>query len=171
MNHPGRCLLKEHMAQEIERKYLVNLDGWQPGDDSTFIAQGYISKEPNRIVRVRLMGDQAFLTIKGVTVGATRTEFEYEIPAADGRTLLKDFCSGAILEKTRYYESHGGLRWEIDVFQGANHGLVIAEVELGHETQAFKKPLWIGEEVTEDPRYFNSNLIANPYVRWKRALL
>jgi adenylate cyclase len=154
------------MAQEIERKFLVDLTRWHPGGESAFIAQGYLSTDKDRTVRVRVLNQQAFLTIKGRTVGASRTEFEYEIPADDARIMLRDLCLQPIIEKTRHYENHAGRRWEIDVFHGANEGLVVAEIELDNEADDFARPDWAGEEVTDDPRYFNSNLLAKPYSEW-----
>ncbi|HPF69730.1 MAG TPA: CYTH domain-containing protein [Candidatus Krumholzibacteria bacterium] len=154
------------MGKEIERKYLVLGDGFKSGAEGVLFRQGYLSSAKERVVRVRTMGPKAALTIKGITVGATRAEFEYEIPLDDARSLL-DMCEQPLIEKTRYKVPFGGLTWEIDEFHGANAGLTVAECELESEDQAVTRPDWVGEEVTGDPRYFNSNLIANPYTTWR----
>lgn len=153
------------MAQEIERKYLVIGDEWRALGRGKRFRQGYLSTVKERTVRVRMVGDQAWLTVKGLTVGASRLEFEYEIPPEDAAQLL-DLCEQPIIEKTRYVVPMGSLRWEIDDFEGANAGLVVAEVELEHPDQRIERPPWIGEEVTEDPRYYNANLIAYPFSAW-----
>lgn len=152
------------MAVEIERKYLVMGQPWLqvPG---VVYRQGYLNRDKTRTVRVRIAGEAAFLTIKGVNVGATRAEFEYPIPLADAEALLS-LCDGPLIEKTRYLLDHAGTRWELDVFAGDNAGLVVAEVELASEDQAFARPDWLGDEVTQDARYFNSNLAVHPYCRW-----
>jgi adenylate cyclase len=106
------------------------------------------------------------LTIKGITIGATRREYEYEIPMADANEMLDELCEKPIIEKTRFKISHAGLTWEIDEFAGVNQGLIVAEVELESEDQNIDFPPWVGEEVSGDPRYFNSNLIANPFANW-----
>ncbi|HCX81314.1 MAG: adenylate cyclase [Curvibacter sp. RIFCSPHIGHO2_12_FULL_63_18] len=152
------------MAIEIERKFLVIGQPWQQAVGVVF-RQGYLSRDKARTVRVRVADDAAFLTIKGVSVGATRAEFEYPIPLADAEALLA-LCEGPLIEKTRYLLDHAGTRWELDVFVGDNAGLVVAEVELASEDQAFARPDWLGDEVTQDARYFNSNLAAYPYCRW-----
>ena len=152
------------MAKEIERKFLIAGDAWRELAEGTTYRQGYLSTVKERTVRVRTIDDKGFLTIKGITVGATRAEYEYEIPATDANEMLDDLCE--IIEKKRYKVPLDGFVWEIDEFGGVNDGLLVAEVELESEDQAFTKPDWIGEEVTGDPRYFNSNLIANPYSTW-----
>jgi len=154
------------MAKEIERKFLVTGDVWRNLAVGTAYRQGYLSTVKERTVRVRTIDDKGFLTIKGITVGATRAEYEYEIPAVDANEMLDDLCEQPIIEKKRYKVPLDGFVWEIDEFGGVNEGLLVAEVELESEDQAFPKPDWIGEEVTGDPRYFNSNLIANPYTTW-----
>ncbi|HET9818461.1 MAG TPA: CYTH domain-containing protein [Rhodanobacteraceae bacterium] len=143
------------MAVEIERKFLVKGDGWRQGR-GVRISQGYLNRDQARTVRVRVAGEEAFLTVKGLTTGATRAEFEYPIPAADGKELLK-LCEPSTVEKTRRRIHEGGMVWEVDEFLGGNAGLVVAEVELQSEEQRFTKPAWFGEEVTQDPRYFNLN--------------
>jgi CYTH domain-containing protein len=154
------------MAQEIERKFLITGEAWREIAKGTAYRQGYLSTVKERTVRVRTIDDKGFLTIKGITVGATRAEYEYEIPASDANEMLDDLCEQPIIEKKRYKLPLDGLIWEIDEFDGVNAGLIVAEVELESEDQEFTKPAWIGEEVSNDPRYFNSNLIANPYTTW-----
>jgi CYTH domain-containing protein len=154
------------VAVEIERKYRVVGDEWRHAAVGSAFRQGYLSTVKERIVRVRVIGEQGFLTVKGITVAATRTEFEYEIPVADAALMLDELCQQPIIEKTRYRIDHGGLSWEIDEFGGANRGLVVVEVELEDANQEIDLPDWVGEDVTDDPRYFNSNLIAHPYTTW-----
>lgn len=154
------------MAREIERKYLIREDkNWRdiPG---TVYRQGYLSTVKERTVRVRTIGQKGYLTIKGITVGATRLEFEYEIPVAEANEMLDTLCERPLIEKTRRIIEHAGFIWELDEFFGVNAGLVIAEVELESEDTIFEKPPWIAMEVTDDPRYFNANLVANPYSIW-----
>ncbi len=154
------------MALEIERKFLITGEGWRELARGTAYRQGYLSTVKERTVRVRTIDDKGFLTIKGITVGATRVEYEYEISANEANEMLDDLCEQPIIEKNRFKVPLDGLIWEIDEFGGVNGGLIVAEVELESEGQEFKKPEWIGEEVTDDPRYFNSNLIANPFTTW-----
>lgn len=156
------------MAKEIERKFLVLDDAWKRGVAGVSYRQGYLSTVKERTVRVRTVGGKGFLTIKGVTVGVTRSEFEYTIPTADADALLNDLCEKPLIEKTRYKIQHAGLIWEIDEFFGENQGLVVAEVELNDEHQAIDRPTWVGKEVSGDPRYFNSNLIKTPFTQWKQ---
>lgn len=153
------------MGIEIERKYLVRSDAYRSLAPGVECRQGYLCAAPERTVRVRVLGERAFLTIKGPTAGATRAEFEYAIPPDDARQLL-GLCERPLIEKTRYAVPHGGLVWEVDEFHGANQGLVVAECELQAEDQAVDKPEWVGEEVTGDARYFNSSLVARPFTTW-----
>jgi adenylate cyclase len=153
------------MATEIERKFLIRGDDWRQ-QSPTRICQGYLSRDKDRTVRVRIAGSRAYLTIKGSSKGATRTEFEYEIPLADAQQLLS-MCDGPVLDKNRHVLKHAGTTWEVDEFLGANAGLVVAEVELEREDQPFERPAWLGKEVTEDARYYNSNLAAKPYSTWR----
>ena len=155
------------MPLEIERKFLVSGDGWRNGEGIRCI-QGYLNTDKERTVRVRLGGDKAFLTIKGLTTGATREEYEYEIPTAHAQDLLK-LCEGPLIEKIRYKIACDGLIWEIYEFLGENAGLILAEVELQKENQVFERPSWLGEEVTHDERYFNSNLCSYPYSKWPKG--
>lgn len=154
------------MAKEIERKFLVTNQGWRSGD-ATEYRQGYLSLDKERTVRVRIAGDVAYLTVKGITKGATRREFEYEIPLVEAKEMLATVCRHPLIEKRRYIVEHGGLAWAIDEFSGDNGGLVVAEVELESEGQPFERPPWLGQEVTGDPRFYNVNLVENPYCNWK----
>ncbi len=154
------------MAQEIERKFLVAGDAWRDLAEGVVYRQGYLSTASDRTVRVRTVGAKGTLTVKGITVGATRSEFEYEIPLADADAMLDELCMRPLIEKIRHEIPFDGLVWEVDVFAGDNVGLVVAEVELSHEDQEFELPDWIGEEVTHDPRYYNANLIAHPFNTW-----
>lgn len=153
------------MATEIERKFLVNRSLWTPSYEGVSIAQGYLSLDPFRTVRVRTKGERGFLTVKGKTEGISRAEFEYEIPLADALNLLK-LCTEKPIEKTRYTEELGGFTWEIDVFHGVNNGLILAEVELDQVDEKPQLPQWIGEEVSFDVRYFNAYLYEKPYTTW-----
>ncbi|MEE9910234.1 MAG: CYTH domain-containing protein [Deltaproteobacteria bacterium] len=153
------------MALEIERKYLVTGNGWKQAQGVHFI-QGYLNRDKERTVRVRVEGEKATLTVKGVNCGATRNEYEYPIPVADALELL-GICDGPVLEKNRHIIVCDGLTWEVDEFLGANQGLIIAEVELQSENQSFQCPEWVGQEVTGDPRYYNSNLCTHPYCEWR----
>ena len=154
------------MAKEIERKYLVVDDAWRSRAVGTVFRQGYLSTVKERTVRVRVAGDRGYLTIKGITVGAVRSEFEYEIPRADADQMLDELCEQPLIEKTRYEIEAGELTWEIDEFAGVNEGLIVAEVELEDEAQEIALPDWVGIEVSHDPRYFNANLIAHPFSEW-----
>jgi CYTH domain-containing protein len=153
------------MGIEIERKFLTKGDEWRqvPGEQ---MAQGYLNSDKLRTVRVRIAGDKAFLTIKGPSTGATRAEFEYPIPIIDAQQLLA-LCQGPIIQKIRHRVTYEGFTWEVDEFFGDNAGLVVAEIELASEDQQFLKPDWVGEEVSDDPKYFNSNLAQNPYSTWR----
>ena len=155
------------MAVEIERKFLVCGTAWRAGH-STLFRQGYLNRDKERTVRVRIAGSKAWLTIKGISSGASRAEFEYEIPVADAEQLLL-LCDGPLIEKTRYVVPHAGMLWEVDEFHGANSGLIVAEIELQSATQQFDQPAWVGREVTEDKRYFNSSLAVTPYTCWAEA--
>ena len=155
------------MGKEIERKFLLKSDAWRALATGTTYRQGYLNSAKERTVRIRTVGDKAFLTIKGISVGVTRAEYEYPIPFDDCNAMLDNLAEKPLIEKKRYKIAAGGFIWEIDEFFGENQGLIVAEVELQSEDQAFDKPAWIGEEVSGDPRYFNSNLIKHPYSRWK----
>ena len=152
------------MAIEIERKFLVQGEAWRAAP-AVFYSQGYLNRDKARTVRVRIAGDEAFLTIKGQSVGASRAEFEYAIPLADARELLA-MCEQPLIEKNRRKIPHAGFVWEVDEFLGENLGLVVAEIELPTEDTQFARPDWVGQEVTDDARYFNSNLAKTPFSRW-----
>ena len=154
------------MAKEIERKFLVKDDVWRSLAEGTKYRQGYLSSAKERVVRVRTINDEGYLTIKGITVGATRSEFEYEIPLEDTDFMLDHLCEQHLIEKNRYKIKLDDLIWEVDEFFGRNDGLIVAEVELTSEDQEFEKPDWIGKEVTADPRYYNSNLVKDPFTEW-----
>lgn len=150
---------------EIERKFLIT-DGFDPaGVEGARIVQGYLSLDPARSVRVRVAGDEAWLTVKGKARGIRRAEFEYPVPADEGRALL-GLCTASLIEKTRYRIPAGPHVWEVDVFEGANAGLVVAEIELGHEDEDFESPPWLGPEVSDDPRYANLSLAQSPFRDW-----
>ncbi len=156
------------MSKEIERKFLVTSDEWRSLAKGTHYRQGYLNSIKERTVRIRTIDDKAFMTIKGPTVGVTRMEFEYEIPHSECVEMLTHLAEQPIIEKIRYKIPLNGLVWEIDEFLGVNKGLIVAEVELQCEDQQFEKPTWIGEEVSGDHRYFNSNLVNNPYTTWTK---
>lgn len=154
------------MGEEIERKFLVSGEPWRETAEGTRYRQGFLSTEPERTVRVRVAGPRGTITVKGKNIGARRAEFEYEIPVADAERMLDTLCKRPLIEKVRYTLAIGPHTWEIDVFEGDNAALVVAEIELSREDEAFERPDWVGNEVTDDPRYFNSNLVANPYRTW-----
>lgn len=147
------------MGREIERKFRVAGDGWRT-DSGVRFRQGYLSTEKERTVRVRTEGTRAVLTVKGITRGVTRSEFEYEIPMEDADAMLDSLCERPLIEKRRH-------KVEVDEFSGDNEGLVIAEVELESPDQPFERPDWLGDEVSDDPRYYNANLVKEPYSMWR----
>ena len=154
---------------EIERKFLVRDDSWRAAArGSEHYRQGYLNDEVHCSVRVRICGDKAWLNLKSVTIGAQRHEFEYAIPAADANLMLDTLTRKPLVEKTRYFIEHGNHTWEVDVFEGDNAGLVVAEVELARADEEFALPEWAGDEVTYDPRYYNTNLASHPYRNWHR---
>jgi CYTH domain-containing protein len=154
------------MAIEIERKFLVNGEKWRSLASGIPYRQGYICTQKEAVVRVRIVGDRGYLTIKGLSRGNSRAEFEYPIPLSDAQTMLQTMCEPPLIEKTRYLIKHRELIWEVDEFWGENAGLIIAEVELTSENQVIDLPEWVGREVSHDPRYFNSNLIKYPFSQW-----
>jgi CYTH domain-containing protein len=154
------------MPHEIERKYLVKGEDWRVPGTGIPYRQGYLSTLPERTVRVRLIRDKGYLTVKGISVGARRAEYEYEIPAGEASEMLDNLCERPLIEKTRYRLEHHGLTWEVDEFDGDNAGLIVAEVELDDEDQAITLPDWVGKEVTGERRYYNASLIAEPYTGW-----
>lgn len=155
------------MAQEIERKFLVKGDFKSQSTKSTRITQGYLSSIPERTVRVRIKGDKGYITIKGIgdASGASRFEWEKEIPVCEVEDLLK-ICEPGVIDKTRYLVPVGKHTYEVDEFYGDNEGLTVAEVELASTDEAFDKPSWLGEEVTGDSRFYNSMLTKNPFKKW-----
>jgi len=161
---------------EIERKFLLKNDAWR-GEvaSSQRLTQGYLTPSPgladenlplNASVRVRSDGERAFINIKSMTLGVSRDEFEYPIPQADAEHMLAGLCSGPVIDKIRHHVHHAGMLWEIDEFLGENAGLVVAEVELESEDQYFERPEWLGDEVSDDPRYYNVSLVRHPYKDW-----
>lgn len=153
------------MANEIERKFLINshLINIPAGEK---IQQGYIYNDVNSVIRVRISGTKGFLTIKGPLIGITRSEFEYEIPCVDAEQMIKEFCKITLIKQRSKIKINDHV-WEIDVFEGENKGLVIAEIELSSEDEYFELPIWINKEVTDDFKYYNNNLINHPFSQWK----
>ena len=151
---------------QIERKFLVVSDAWKALADGVRYRQGYVSTVKERTVRVRTIGHRGMLTIKGLPKGLSRLEFEYDIPEADATVMLDQVCEQPLIEKTRFTIRIGPLTWEVDEFNGVNRGLVVAEVELAGAGQRFERPPWVGEDVSNDPRYFNANLVRHPYTTW-----
>ena len=154
------------MAIEIERKFLLVDDSWRQTATGILFRQGYLSVAPARTVRVRLEGERGKLTIKGKSQGIVRVEYEYEIPKDEAAELLDNLCLRPLIEKTRYRVEHVGQLWEIDVFHAENAGLIVAEIELETADSRFDLPDWVGAEVSADPRYFNANLVKQPYSSW-----
>lgn len=156
------------MALEIERKFLVRSDAWREQVESReLLRQGYLTSGSACSIRARVAGEHAWLNIKAKRSGMTRLEFEYAIPRADGDEILRELCQGPLLEKYRHRIPAGSLTWEVDEFLGANAGLVVAEIELPNESADFQRPDWLGEEVTDDERYYNFNLARQPYGEWR----
>ena len=153
------------MGLEIERKFLVTNDSWRSAK-GVFFRQGYLNRDANRNVRVRIAEDKAYLTIKGASQGAVRVEYEYEIPTSDAAAMLNNLCERPLIEKRRHTVEFKGHVWEVDEFFGENKGLIIAEVELAREDEELIKPSWIGEEVTDQAKYYNANLARHPYCQW-----
>jgi adenylate cyclase len=155
------------MGVEIERKFLVKSDAWRvSAGEGTRLLQGYLANDAKATVRVRIRGEQAFLTIKGVTTGISRSEFEYSIPVDDAEAMLRELAVVPVIEKIRYRVPCGAHVWDLDVFAGENEGLVLAELELEAADDAFDHPAWAGDEVSHDPRYYNVNLASHPVSRW-----
>lgn len=156
------------MAVEIERKFLVKGDDWRSLAIGAVYRQGYLASEQGCVVRVRVVSGQGYLTIKGAPQGIIRAEYEYAIPFTDATALLDTLCQRPLIEKTRYRIPWQTVVWEVDEFAGENQGLIVAEVELADPEQVIELPDWIGEEVSHDSRYFNSNLVKHPFSRWLR---
>ncbi len=157
------------MAQEIERKFLVDREKIELPAHGLVIRQGYVPTASKTAVRVRIKGECAYLTLKGESRGAVRAEFEYSIPLEDAIQMLDQFCEGPMIDKTRYEIHIGDHMWEVDLFTGENEGLMVAEIELATEDELFEQPEWVVKEVTDDPRYYNANLIQNPYCSWREV--
>ena len=164
---PKKNTLRAAMSKEIERKFLVNGNAWRTLAQGVLYRQGYLSSAKERTVRVRTAGEKGFLTVKGITNGVTRSEFEYEIPFADADEMLSGLAEKPLIEKRRFKIPAGSLVWEIDEFLGENAGLIVAEIELPDEDALFERPDWLGREVSNDPRYFNSNLVRHPFSQWQ----
>ncbi|HEX2924841.1 MAG TPA: CYTH domain-containing protein [Ruminiclostridium sp.] len=154
------------MAIEIEKKFLVKNNDFKNNANPVLLRQGYLSTSCEGIVRVRRYDDKGFITIKGKTSNCTRAEYEYSIPVEDVDNMLDNLCTKPIIEKVRYFLVYKGFEWVVDEFLGVNEGLVVAEIELSDEKQDFEKPDWLGREITSDIRYYNSNLVQNPYNTW-----
>ena len=156
------------MPLEIERKYLVNLKKWLAlaKPKGNHYRQGYIVTDPKKTIRVRVTDTKCFITIKGESTGATRSEYEYKIPHEDAEELLDNFCVAEV-EKARYKIIYKNKLWEVDEFLGENEGLIVAEIELEEEDEIFEIPEWVGNEITGDERYYNAELVQNPYQNWK----
>jgi len=156
------------MATEIERKFLVRSEDWrQRSDTGQRMRQGYMNGGGQASMRVRVQDDQAFLNIKSATLGVWRREYDYPIPLRDAEEILEHLCMRPLIEKTRYHVAHADHTWEVDVFEGDNAGLVVAEIELDSEDEAFERPPWVGAEVSHDPRYYNVCLVKHPYKEWR----
>lgn len=157
------------MPWEIERKYLVADRSCLNSLAGVAFRQGYIPTQDGSVVRVRIEGQRAVLTLKGLTSGIARREYEYEIPRPDAESILANLCQRPYIEKTRYALPWAGKVWTIDVFAGENEGLVLAEIELSSREEVVEKPPWAGAEVSGDPRYHNANLVSNPYCNWRSS--
>jgi len=157
------------MAVEIERKFLLKNDSWRNYYTKKMeLRQGYLSVSRECTVRVRVSDDKGWMTIKGITRNISRSEFEYLIPKVDAENMLLEFASENIVEKIRYFIDYQGAEWVVDEFFGRNRGLFLAEIELSSEDVIYEKPAWLGEEVSGDYRYSNSNLSKKPYLNWKK---
>ena len=154
------------MAIEIERKFLVKEKPFSIAKRSLKINQGYIINEKSKVIRIREKGDDYFLTIKGNNIGISRLEYDFPISKEDAKELIFHFCKTTLIEKTRHYIEHKGHTWEVDEFHGKNNGLIVAEIELESEDEKFEIPDWVGEEVTQDDRYYNMNLAIHPFTSW-----
>lgn len=156
------------MATEIEHKFLLKNDNWREKVSYRAIyKQGYLTSQPTSSIRVRISDKQAWLNIKSATIGTQRSEYEYEIPLCDAEEILENLCLKPVIEKIRYFIKHESHLWEIDEFAGENAGLIVAEIELNSQDEAFEKPDWLGKEVTQDVRYYNNNLAKFPYSQWR----
>jgi CYTH domain-containing protein len=157
------------MAIEIERKYKVTTDEYKQLAKPLYCKQGYLDTQNEPLVRIRIMGEKAYLTLKGKNDGISRLEFEYEIPVEDGNALLSTFCPTTLIEKNRFILSVENTTWEVDEFLGENVGLVVAEVELTSKNSVFYKPSWIGKEISQHTRYYNYKLVKHPFSKWENS--
>ncbi len=155
------------MGQEIEKKFLISNNSWRELGRGEVYCQGYLNSEKGRTVRIRTIGERGILTIKGPNVDGAKLEYEYDIPISDALEMLERLCHKPLIKKTRYKIKHRNFVWEVDEFSGENEGLLFAEIELESLDQSFERPEWIGKEVTDDSRYYNANLVNNPYSNWK----
>ena len=156
------------MALEIERKFLLKGDSWRADVlRSVDYRQGYMSGTEKCSIRIRIGNGKAHLNIKSATLGIQRSEYDYPVPLVDAEEMLNQFCLGEVIEKTRYFVDYKNHTWEIDIFEGANQGLIVAEIELDHEDERFELPDWIGKEVSDDPRYYNVCLVDHPFSQWQ----
>ncbi len=158
------------MGTEIERKFLLKNHTWRGLAEGTSYRQGYLNTDKGRTVRVRTLDEKGYLTIKGPAVAGVRKEFEYEIPHEDAEEMLKELAVSPIVEKKRHKIPFAGFVWEVDELSGSNRGLILAEIELEHPAQSFELPPWIGQEVTDDSRFYNSNLARNPFINWRDSI-
>ena len=157
------------MAIEIERKFLVRDDGWRARATRALrMRQGYLTRAERCSIRVRVTGDEARLNIKSAVIGRERQEFDWPIAPADAAVILADLCLGPPIEKVRHVVPHAGHIWEVDEFEGANAGLVVAEIELKRSDEVFEAPPWLGREVTDERRYYNQALVEHPYRSWPK---
>lgn len=155
------------MATEIERKFLLKNDSWRTeANEGSMIRQGYLAGTEKSSIRVRVSGEKANINIKSATLDVTRQEYEYAIPLSEANEILDTLCEGPLIEKTRYHVQHDDHVWEVDEFYGDNQGLVVAEIELNSADENFERPDWVGEEVSDDTRYYNVCLVKHPYKDW-----
>ena len=155
------------MGTEIEKKYLIVNDDWcKNADDGIYMVQGYMGTNEKSSIRIRIHGDTANLNIKSSTIGITRSEYDYPVPVDEAKEILETLCDRPYIEKTRFHVMHEGHEWEIDVFAGDNDGLIVAEVELDSLDEEFALPDWAGDDVSDDPRYYNVCLVTHPYKDW-----
>jgi adenylate cyclase len=154
------------MAIEIERKFLVKSQQYRESQSTVTITQAYLVTDPEKVIRIRILGDKSILAIKSKRRGLIRSEYEFEIDPVSAREIIDQLCIRPFIEKVRYLLEFKGFTWEVDEFHGENEGLVVAEIELPSEDTFFETPEWIGDEVTDDPRYLNSNLVKLPYTKW-----
>jgi adenylate cyclase len=157
------------MKMEIERKFLTRSDAWRSEDKRVFIRQGYLRADAGGSIRIRIVNEQAILTLKGPSSGISRSEMEYTIPRSDADNLLSELSLGRTVEKWRTCVQYAGHTWEVDEFLGENQGLVVAEIELEEEEELFEAPPWLGPEVSNDPRFFNASLALHPYSEWENT--